>query len=134
MKRLERKVLKKLRESNLLPSDSEQGSETDTDEDSGNEKEQAIKETKKVRRIETKIQDEGATESIIAHVNRLTKELGRPKCYECGSTEHFRAQCPLNNPKENANENEEVEVPISSKQIVQTTQPSQINQTNQHMK
>ena len=111
IKKLEREILKKLKAANLTDNDS--SSETDTDEselDTEEEKE-TQKKKRNVRRIKFEadsnsnelgegVLPSGAEQQLINQVNRLTAELNSPKCYECGQTDHFRAQCPFRNRNE----------------------------------
>ena len=95
LKKLEKRVMQKLRESNLLPTDSEGESDSDTEGNSDREDFNKQNKTKKIRRMEADVEYSDNSEAFVAQVNRLTNELQKPKCYECGSSEHFRAQCPL---------------------------------------
>ena len=132
IKRLEREILRKLKAADLTDDDSE--SDTETDEPTTEEEREPTSKKKYVRRArfeaesnsnetEAEPSPEGAEQQLNNQVNRLTTELSTPKCYECGQTDHFRAQCPHRNKDNNR---------IMNNQLTGNINAPPINNNNQH--
>ena len=92
----ERRIIEKLKEKGLISDDEGEDLLSDTDEEIRKPKKSSQKNINRVKQEEIGALAGSPTfQDLVEKVNNLHATMEKPRCFECGSLEHFRAACPL---------------------------------------